>query len=313
MLKKLIPILLLAACATTGPNDSVLWSLSDPRGDDYGTGALAYPMNPDYERGDLDLLGVTAHRVPGGTEFEAEMARPIRVPTRRTIDAIGLQLDQVAKLGFYTFNIDIYVDTDGTAGSGSTTTLPGRGVMIDPATAWEKVISLTPDPMNARAELKRIVVRDERRREKGEGRKGIIDDARKSELQDSVDDYVYFPDRVRVAGNRIAFFVPDSFLGGEAKRQWSYVVAVSGADVMNRLDQQNRLLRRGDPSEALMILPVTTGRPVDRFGGARENDDYMPPIVDIIVAPGQEQKSVLSGYDADNDRAAVLKGVTPAP
>jgi hypothetical protein len=312
MLKKILPILLLTACASTASNDSMLWTLSDPRGDDYGSGALAYPMNPDYERGDLDLLGVTARRVPGGTEFEAEMARPVRVPTRRTIDAIGTSLDQVAKLGFYTFNIDVYVDTDGAAGSGSTTTLPGRGVMIDSSTAWEKVISLTPDPLGARAELKRIVVRDERRRAQGEGRKGIIDDAQKAELQDSVDDSVYFPDRVRVAGNRIAFFVPDSFLGGEAKREWSYVIAVTGADVMNRLDQQNRLLRRGDPGEALMILPVTTGRPVDRFGGAIENDDYMPPIVDVIVAPGQEQKSVLSGYDADTDRAAVLKGVVPA-
>ena len=59
MLTRLIPlILLVAACATTTPS-TALWTLSDPRGDDYGNGALAYPMNPDYERGDLDLLGLT--------------------------------------------------------------------------------------------------------------------------------------------------------------------------------------------------------------------------------------------------------------
>jgi len=311
MLTRLIPlILLVAACATTTPS-TALWTLSDPRGDDYGNGALAYPMNPDYERGDLDLLGLTAHRVAGGTQFEAEFARPIRVPVRRTIDGIGTQLDQVARLGFYTFNIDVYVDTDGVAGSGSTTTLPGRGVLIDPASAWEKAISLTPDPQTARGELKRIVVRDERRREQLEGRKGIIEDEQKSELQASVDEFVYFPDKVRVSGNRVSFFVPDSFLGGEARKEWSYVVAVSGADIIQRFDQQNRFLSRDDPSEALVILPVTTGRPTDRFGGARENDTFMPPLVDVIVAPGQEQKAVLSNYDADADRAAVLQGVKP--
>jgi hypothetical protein len=151
------------------------------------------------------------------------------MPQRRTVDAIGTQLDQIAKLGFYTFNIDIYIDTDRAAGSGSTTTLPGRGVLIDPASAWEKVIALTPDPESARGELKRIVVRDERRREQSEGRKGIIEDEQRAELQGSVDEYVFFPTQVRVAGNRITFFVPDSFLGSEAKSDWSYLVAVSGA------------------------------------------------------------------------------------
>lgn len=303
---------LLAGCASAPATNDALWTLSDPRGDDYGSGALVYPLNPDFERGDLDLLRLTATRMAGGTQFEAEMARPIRAPQRRTIDAIGTQLDQVARLGFYTFNIDVYIDTDRASGSGSTTTLPGRGVTIDPATAWEKVIALTPDPESARSELKRIVVRDERRREQSEGRKGIIEEEQRTELQGSVDEYVFFPTQVRVTGNRIAFFVPDAFLGGEAKADWSYLVAVSGADVINRLDQQNRFLSRNDESESLLILPVTTGRPTDRFGGALQNDTYMPPLVDIIVSAGEDQKAVLSNYDADADRPAVLKGVVPA-
>ncbi|MFP5246451.1 MAG: glucodextranase DOMON-like domain-containing protein, partial [Thermoanaerobaculia bacterium] len=188
--------------------------------------------------------------------------------------------------------------------------LPGRGVLIDDATAWEKVISLTPDPVTARSELKRIVVRDERRRTQAEGGKGIITDEAKRELQGNVDEFVYFPTSVRVTGNRVTFFVPDSFLG-TPQPNWSYVVAVTGADVIQRLDQQNRLLRRGDPSEALMILPVAPGRPTDRFGGALENDTYLPPIVDLIVAPGEDQKKVLSNYDPDTDRPATLRGIRP--
>lgn len=311
MIKRLFLCVLIAGCASAPAVDDALWTLTDPRGDDYGSGSLVYPMNPDFQRGDLDLVSVTARRVAGGTEFEAEMARPIRVPARRTIDGIGTQLDQVARLGFYTFNIDLYIDTDGVAGSGSTTTLPGRAVLIDGSTAWEKVVSLTPDPQSARSELKRIVVRDERRREVAEGKKGIIEETQKKDLHESVDQYVYFPEQVRVAGNRITFFVPESFLDGGARKGWSYVVAVTGADVIQRLDQQNRIMRRGDPGETLMVLPVTTGRPADRFGGAAENDTYMPPIVDVIVSPGQDQKTILSSYDADEDKPAVLTGVRP--
>jgi hypothetical protein len=309
MRKLLLASLLATACATTQPQ-STLFTLTDPAGDDYGNGKLVYPMNIDFERGDLDLLGLTARRAEGGLEFEATFARPVRVPQRRTIDGIGTQLDQVARLGFYNFNLDVYVDTDGVAGSGSTTTLPGRGVLVDDATAWEKVISLTPDPQLARNELKRIVVRDERRRDQAEGKKGIITDETRDQLRESVDDYVFFPTNVHVAGNRVSFFVPTSFLG-EPNANWNYIVAVSGADVIQRLDQQNRVMRIGDSYESLMILPVGAGRPADRFGGALENDTYMPPLVDVIVPAGTDQKTVLSNYDADADRPAVLMGVKP--
>jgi hypothetical protein len=181
--------------------------------------------------------------------------------------------------------------------------------MIDPSTAWEKVISLTPDPQSARSELKRIVVRDERRRGEADGRR-VVSDETKSELQTGVDDFVFFPTQVHVNGNTVTFFVPSSFLG-EPKSDWSYVVAVSGADVIQRLDQQNRIMRIGDAGETLMVLPVATGRPTDRFGGAVEHDDYMPPLVDVIVPAGEDQKKVLSNYDTNAERAAVLKGVKP--
>ncbi|HEY0140803.1 MAG TPA: glucodextranase DOMON-like domain-containing protein [Thermoanaerobaculia bacterium] len=308
MIKRLLLISLLVAMPLFA-KDGVLWTLTDPRGDDYGNGKLQYPMSADYTRGDLDLTRLTATRVNGGTRFEATFARPIRVPGRTTIDSIGTQLDQVARHGFYTFNIDIYIDTDGVAGSGSTTTLPGRNVMIDPSTAWEKAITLTPDPAEARKELNRIMIRDERRRDVSEGRKGIVTDDERADLRGGIDDSVFFPSMIRVAGSRITFFVPDAFLGGEAKKEWSYVVAVSGADAVLRLDQQNRIMRRGDSGEALMILPVTHGRPTDRFGGAMERDDFMPPLVDIIARG--EQKKVLSAYDADAGEPAVLTGVRP--
>jgi hypothetical protein len=140
--------------------------------------------------------------------------------------------------------------------------------------------------VRARSELKRIVVRDERRRGEAEGRK-VVTDETKNELQSSVDDVVFFPSQVRVSGNTVSFFVPTSFI--EPKKEYSYIVAVSGADVVQRFDQQNRIMRMNDNGEALMVLPVATGRPVDRFGGAVEHDDYMPPLVDVIVPAGDDQ------------------------
>ena len=66
-----------------------------------------------------------------------DLATGLRVP----IDNGGTLLTDIATLGFYTFNVDIYVDTDRVPGSGRTAMLPGRKAEVDPASAWEKAIS----------------------------------------------------------------------------------------------------------------------------------------------------------------------------
>jgi hypothetical protein len=313
MFKRAAHLFAIAALTSTmavAANDA-LWVLSDPRGDDHGDGSIKYPLSRDWDRGDLDLLSLKAYRQEGGTLFEATFARPVKTPQRTTIDGLGTTLDQIAKHGFYTINLDIYVDKDGVKGSGSRSLLPGRKAFVDESNGWEKAIALTPDPMRARAELKRIVVRDEKRKAQSEGRRGVIDDETRGELREGVDEYVFFPTNLRVLSNRIEFFVPDSFLGGPASADWSYLVVVSGADIVERTDQQNRLLRRGDPSESLMILPVVPGHPSDRFGGAKEDDDFQPPLVDIVVKAGEKQETVLKNYDGDLGTAVVLRAVKP--
>ncbi|HSP17286.1 MAG TPA: glucodextranase DOMON-like domain-containing protein [Thermoanaerobaculia bacterium] len=309
MLKTILLSLLLAAPMFAA--DAPLWTINDPRGDDNGDGTLQYPMSPDFERGDLDLLSLAAYAEGGGTKFVATFARTIRKPERTTIDAIGTSLDQVAHLGFYTFNLDIYIDTDRVAGSGSKATLPGRLATIDPASAWERVVCLTPDPTLARAEMKRLFVRAANRKARAERKRGGISDDLRRTLEANIDQYVFFPTSVRVYGPRIEFFVPNSFLGGPASPKWSYVIAVSGADIVQRTDQQGKLMRSGDSADSLLILPVTTGRPVDRFGGGREDDPLEPPLVDIVVPAGADQKKVLSDYDPQNDVLVQLPGVVP--
>jgi C-terminal binding-module, SLH-like, of glucodextranase len=288
-----------------------IFTLTDPQGDDNGDGTLSYPANyHDLAPGDLDLLSLSARRVDGGTELEATFANSVRSTARRTSG--GTSLDAVARHGFYTANVDIYIDTDGAAGSGAVQTLPGRGARIASANAWEKAICLTPRPSAARSTLKRILLKQLERdlRAKQEG----VDAREARRLRralPAIESRIFFPDRIRVAGSSIRFFVPDSFLGGPARPTWSYVVVVTGTDIEQRFDTSQKV---GVTREAdnLFVLPIASGSREDRFGGAQEEDPLQPPIVDLIVPAGFDQQRVLRDYDLRTHKPVQLPGIVPA-
>jgi C-terminal binding-module, SLH-like, of glucodextranase len=291
-----------------------IFSLADPRGDDRGAGELVYPLRDDLRPGDLDLIRLTARPDPDGTLFEATFAKPIAKPGPRTIDIGGGSLLDIARHGFYTFNIDIYVDTDRVPGSGAVSTLPGRKAEIDPSSAWEKAVCLTPRPNEARDALKTILTRYARQDLKAEGQKA--DSARMKtlgrEIRTDIENRVFFPTRVHVFGTTVRFLVPTAFLGGPAKPSWSYVVAVSGAEIVQRLDVAGSLGLAKDAPDSLMILPVAPGTWSDRFGGGEDDDPLEPPLVDIVVPRGKSQKGVLEDRDPASKRPVRLPGVVPA-
>lgn len=302
----------LAAAVPASAGD-LLFRLTDARGDDHGDGRLLYPHNDDYAAGDLDLVAFEARRGRGGTWFEVTFARPVRTPDARTIDALGTRLETAAKLGFFTFNLDVYVDLDRVPGSGSVAALPGRGVALAPETAWERAIVLTPQPHVARAALKRLL--GERLRDELDASAPGFDPdqaaAMRLEIPGEVERRVFFPTLVRVHGQRVAFFVPDDFLGGPAAAEWSYAVAVSGADLVQSYDLQSRLGRNGEQAESLMVLPVSPGRPRERFG-APHDQPLPPPLVDVLMPAGARQEVVLSGLGRAAGEPAELPGVVPA-
>lgn len=281
-----------------------LFTLTDPRGDDHGDGAFVYPLRNDLHPGDLDLLSLTARPGPEGTLFEIAFARPIAKPNSREIDAVGATLESVAKLGFYTFNVDLYIDTDRVPGSGLVSTLPGRMAEVDPANAWEKAICLTPRAFDARSALKRMTrspLLKELQGGAGQPSKG------------SVDDRVFFPTRARVLGSTVRFVVPTAFLGGLAQPNWSYVVVVTGADIRQRLDVQSFGLFVDESNTGnLAVIPLAGGPSEDRFGGIREGDPMEPPIVDLIAPPGRTQEQILKDDDPKANRRVRLPGVVPA-
>ncbi len=289
-----------------------IFVLEDPKGDDRGFGTLEMPLNEEVARGELDLVKLEAKPAKGGTLFEATFAKNIRVPGRRTIDAVGQTLDQMAKHGFYTFNLDIYIDKDGVAGSGSQMALPGRNVTIAPESAWEMAICLTPDPGVGKNVLRRILVR--RASEELEKTTDVTPDKRdlKHETLERIESYVFFPDDVTVMGRRAQFFVPASFTNGPVSADWTYTVMVTGADFLPRTDQSARYLDAMVDRDNLYVLPIGAGRPQEYFGGGLENNIYQNAVVDIIAPAGTDQKTILSNFSRLDKRLAAVPGVRPS-
>ncbi len=306
-------VVLGSAAVASAAGESVIFKLTDPRGDDWGDGTLVYPLREDMVPGDLDIVSLEAREESGGTVFEVELARRVRVPERRTIDEIGTSLDQIARFGFYTFNIDLYIDTDGVAGKGSTIMLPGRRATVASAHAWEKAICLTPRPYDAKDGLRAIFERDARAQLRGE--QGRVDASDRKEIatgaKAEIAEGVFFPTLIWVKGNKIDFFVPNSFLGTVASSKWAYVVAITGADINQKFDIGPAL---GIPATAanLMIIPAVAGKSKDYFGGSPEEDDLFTPLVDILVPKGMTQEKLLKDYDLRTGRPVALPGVVPA-
>lgn len=290
-----------------------IFELTDPRGDDAGDGTIRYPLNYyDLKPGALDIVALSAKAVDGGTEFEATFAKPVVQPDRRIIDIGGGNLNDVARYGFFQQNLDIYIDTDRVPGSGGLNTLPGRNASIAPDSAWERVVCLTPRPNETRSTLKRLLLaqlRDEL--DKGTAMSQEEVAKVRASLPADIEDHVFFPTRVRVVGSKIRFFVPDLFLGGKAKADWSYVIFTSGADIDSRFDLPDSVPTSAR-AENMAILPIAPGGAPDRFGGKRDDDYTQPPILDLIVPPGERQESILRAYDPVKRIPVTLHGVVPA-
>ena len=299
MLRRLSPLLVsvLLLCACRGTRGAApLFVLEDPRGDDHGDGQLRYPQREDMGPGTLDLLSLRAFADSGGTRFEATFARPIAVPWRRTVDAAGTTLADQARLGFYTFNLDVYVDQDRREGSGDTLTLPGRQLTLAADSAWEKVLLLTPRPHEARDLLRRLWREDALA--EAQAREGSLGESAVKAVEERVEArlaaQVFFPTRVNVTGATVSFLVPDAFLGGPARATWGYAVAVTGAVLTQRVGLPAFLGGVTAPAErGLLVMGIGPRVSTERFSGGRLGGPVQSPVVDLIVPEGIRQEDVL--------------------
>jgi len=309
--QRLAPALLAGALLVTsvGARGQELFSLDDVRGDDDGNGSLIYPNRPDMQKGDLDLVRVAAEQRSDGVWFVIEMAQPVRSPVGRVTKIGQTPLDQLARNGFYTFNVDIYVDTDRVGGSGQTGTVPGRGVTVDRQFAWEKCIVLTPRPDTARTMLQMYVdtvFEADLRAKQGRVSKDELGELEgRSEAR--VNDLFFFPNKVRVSGRKVEFLVPTDFLGGVPSKSWGYTVVVTGAD----LEQAGQVASMNKDKARMMTLAVGRGMGADRWGIRSDADEATPPVIDILASDPKTQSSVLSNYDMVSGRLAAVPGIAP--
>lgn len=313
--------LLGGAAAPAFSADDKLFVLTDPEKDDHGNGDLRYPLRSqnDLIPGHLDILSFSARNTPEGTFFEVTFARAPQKTERRPIDDGGTMLTDVARLGFYTFNVDVYIDLDGKPGSGNTRMLPGRNVEVDPASGWERAVCLTPLPEQAGTLLRRTYAEAERNDAKETRTEtGLLTAEQKTQIKEAVghqvSESVYFPTLVEVRGRLVRFFVPATFLGGPAKADWGYVVASSGAAVTGRYDLGKLAgLKKDAPMDPLFIMRAAPGRTESTFGGADEDDPFPPALVDVIVPAGTEtQEKLLRSGNPRKGELPKLPAVFPS-
>ena len=285
------------------------FQLDDVVGDDNGAGFLFYPNRDDMRPGDLDIVWMRAENNDDGTWFTVRFKNPIQSPRGRVTMLGQTPLEQIVRHDFFTFNLDLYIDIDRVENSGILDTAPSREVRVDPDSAWERAVILTPRPDVGQSLLDIFVKRIFGAEEQAElGRLSREDWARiRARARERVEELVSFPRTVRVSGRQLKFFVPREFLGAPASEDWAYTLIVTGADI-------EQLMRTVRPGQAIpmMVMPISMGRSYEAFGLPLDHDMNQSPVVDYLSSDPAIQAARLNDYDLNTGRLASLPGVVPS-
>ncbi len=278
---------------TLAAQPAPLLNITDPEADDIGAGALVYPGDSAYSPGDLDLRSLRAFAENGGVRFEATFRNLIRHPSTVHPPGPGSEdLSAFARHGFYTFNLDLYIDTDRVPGSGNTFTLPGRGATVAAASAWERAIVLTPRP-----ELMRRQFID------------LLEHAAPGEpgaTEAQVDRSVFFVADVRIRGRSVSFFVPDHVIDAATLARSSIVAFVTAAKLSTEAETNlfSRFAGAAATVPSLGVARPEAGRPQLAMG---YGGDRAPPtaVVDLLTPQPSQQtaqltQGVLQGLNREN-------------
>lgn len=285
MLRLLLIILVFLPVLNVLASERQVVLLKDPISDDNGNGTLVYPQRQDYQPGDLDIVSLRIVHHDTSYRFEVSTKNPIHNPAFVRGDVGPESLSHFARYGFYTFNFDVYIDLDRIYGSGNTYTLPGRHVTIDPSSAWEKAIILTPRPQLMRRQLIDAVTESI----------GAVTKSDPDEVAKRLDLSIFFPTDIRVRNRTITFNVPDAFfIGGRPDTDWSLTAFITGAktSIQMNLDSLYSNVAAVDRIP-LGVLQPKSGRPRNTFGYNGVNTPS--PVVDLLNPLPEKQQMLLSG------------------
>ena len=213
-----------------------------------------------------DLVRFAAYPASGGTMFEAMLARPPRrefgarsdpyqsqLPTQNSSTA-GAQGRSLITNEFSGVQIDLYIDMESRP-DGFRSLLPGTNMILAGSTRWEKAISLVPDPIEARASLRRYLASETSKISTTAERKELDD-----RLRNGLEPHVYHPDVVEVEGSTLRFLVPSRVLGGLARKEWGYALVL--LDTGRRIEDRSRKPTPQDPRVGGRIVDVLGSGPV---------------------------------------------------
>lgn len=257
------------SAAVVNDGRRVYFDMGDPKGDDKGTGRYEYPASFQGRFGFLDLTHFRAIDAGQFVELELEFRRPIsRTRPDGTTEAKNYWLPLV----------DIYVDQDGKPDSGHSWALPGRNVVFDGTSGWEKVVLVTPG--HSRATLKMIQNRSS-----------------EQELQQNRYD-VLVPERVYPQAYSLKVMVAKGDLGGEPQPHWGYQVLVMGYNPRNLAYRQ------------LQNMQVQRFADEAHFGGGT---DYQgdPNVIDMLAPSKEDQYRWLSNFASRQHRESSRLAVIP--
>ena len=280
---------LLIASPVRAVERTLIASFDDPAGDANGPGTYQPPGDTDFLPGDFDLRRFAVYEEGDKVVFEVTLGESFRYPpSTQRYNSTPIDL----KNNIYFQNIDIYVDTDQTPGSGWSMCIPGRRVAFADGHTWEYAVVMSPQPGAARAVTEGVFGSEASRR-------------------------VLFPTNLQSQGKTIFARIPWSFFGGRPTKDWGYSVHVSGARWERTFAVVDRIAGRHDADAYTM--PVIGVREAWMFGGAPSAGGKAHPwVVDVLLPPGVSQAKVLGSYDEKTGAFAQVpfvygSGVAPPP
>jgi hypothetical protein len=287
------PLAVLAALSLSSPvlgvERTLVASFDDPAGDANGPGYYQQPGDTDFLPGDFDLRRFEVFEEGDKVVLAVTLGENFRYPpSTQRYNSTPLDL----KNNIYFQNIDIYVDTDQTPGSGWSMCIPGRRVAFADGQTWEYAVVLTPQPGAAKSVTEGVFGSEASRR-------------------------VLFPTNLQTQGKTIFARIPWTFFGGRPTKEWGWSVHVSGARWERTFAVVDRLVGRHEADAYTM--PVIGTREAWMFGGAPSASGKAHPwVVDVLLPPGVSQAKVLGSFDEKTGAYAQVpfvygSGVAPPP
>ena len=235
-------------------NVETILEVSDPTGDDHGPGTYTYPTDAVFEPGMFDITSFKVGVGDTDLVFSFTLAGQITNPWNSG-NNISVQ------------TLDVYVDQDPGAGTGSRLLLPGRNAALTQGNGWEYAIwaeGWTPGifaPDAATQEAKAI---------NGASFKIIVD----------------------TATSTVTLRVPRSVFGDGDPKTWGYAAAMMSQD--------------GYPAPGVWrVRDVQAASEQWRIGGGSDTATNQTRILDLVWAAGSPtQEEMLSSFtpsEADVD------------